>query len=163
MTSRSSDMGLMIHMSGLDKIAGVIPTRVASLAGVVALVALTAGVGSPDPAHASSGSSGIKKIKHVVVIMQETRSSDSYFGTYPKADGIPMKGGKPSPCIPNAKTGKCDKPFADHADVNGGGPHGQTNATADVNGGENGGLVQQGDHPPPRRAPPTQPPRVGDQ
>jgi len=136
-------MGLMIHMSGLDKIAGVIPTRVASLAGVVALVALTAGVGSPDPAHASSGSSGIQKIKHVVVIMQENRSFDSYFGTYPKADGIPMKGGKPSPCIPNAKTGKCDKPFADHADVNGGGPHGETNATADVNGGKMDGFVNQ--------------------
>ena len=81
MTSRSSDMGLMIHMSGLDKIAGVIPTRVAGLAGVVALVALTAGVGSPNPAHASSGSSGIQKIKHVIVIMQENRSFDSYFGT----------------------------------------------------------------------------------
>jgi phospholipase C len=32
---------------------------------------------------------GIHKIKHVVVIMQENRSFDSYFGTYPGADGIP--------------------------------------------------------------------------
>src|SRR2546430_12794464 len=136
MTSRSSDMGLMIHMSGLDKIAGVIPTRVASLAGVAALVALTAGVGSPDPAPASSGSSGIQKIKHVVVIMQENRSFDSYFGTYPKADGVPMKGGKPSPGIPNAKNGKCDKPFADHADVNGGGTPRHAKAPAEPHGRE---------------------------
>jgi phospholipase C len=121
----------------------VIPTRVTSLAGVVALVALMVGVGAPASANASDGSSGIHKIKHVVVIMQENRSFDSYFGTYPKADGIPMKGGKPSPCIPNAKTGKCDKPFADHADVNGGGPHSQNNATADVNGGKMDGFVDQ--------------------
>ena len=33
---------------------------------------------------------GIHKIQHVVVIMQENRSFDTYFGTYPGADGIPM-------------------------------------------------------------------------
>src|SRR3989442_527969 len=33
---------------------------------------------------------GIHKIRHVVVIMQENRSFDSYFGTFPGADGIPM-------------------------------------------------------------------------
>jgi phospholipase C len=127
----------------VGKIALVIPTRVASLAGVAALVALTVGAGAPHSAQASSGGSGINKIKHVVVIMQENRSFDSYFGTYPKADGIPTKGGKPSPCIPNAKTGKCDKPFVDHADVNGGGPHSENNATADINGGKMDGFVNQ--------------------
>jgi len=59
----------------------VIPTRVTSLAGVAALVAVTVGVGAGAPAHGSSGSSGIHKIKHVIVIMQENRSFDSYFGT----------------------------------------------------------------------------------
>ena len=33
--------------------------------------------------------SGIHKIRHVVIIMQENRSFDEYFGTYPGADGIP--------------------------------------------------------------------------
>ena len=37
--------------------------------------------------------SGIHKIKHVIVIMQENRSFDSYFGTYPAAVGIPMHDG----------------------------------------------------------------------
>ena len=37
--------------------------------------------------------SGIHKIKHVIIVMQENRSFDSYFGTYPGADGIPMAGG----------------------------------------------------------------------
>src|SRR5436305_14585750 len=37
-----------------------------------------------EPAPAAGG---IHKIQHVVVIMQENRSFDSYFGTYPGADG----------------------------------------------------------------------------
>src|SRR5258708_28673536 len=90
--------------------------------------------------------------------MQENRSFDSYFGTYPKADGIPMKGGKPSPCIPNAKTGKCDKPFADHADVNGGGPHSHSNATPAANGGKGGRFVHQATNAPPAWARPPPPP-----
>ena len=119
-------------------------TRCTGLAAAVALTALTAGAGAPVSAGASvSTDSGIHKIQHVVVIMQENRSFDSYFGTYPKADGIPMKNGKPSPCVPDASTGKCVKPFVDHADVNGGGPHGQTNATADINGGKMDGFVNE--------------------
>ncbi len=35
-----------------------------------------------------------EKIKHVVIIMQENRSFDSYFGTYPGADGFPVQNGK---------------------------------------------------------------------
>src|SRR5262249_17763159 len=31
------------------------------------------------------------KVKHVIIIMQENRSFDEYFGTYPGADGIPMQ------------------------------------------------------------------------
>ena len=44
------------------------------------------------------GTAGIHKIKHVVVIMQENRSFDSYFGTFPGAAGIPMKNGAPT-CV----------------------------------------------------------------
>ncbi len=44
---------------------------------------------------------GIHKIKHVIVILQENRSFDSYFGTYPGADGIPMKNGQPTVCVPD--------------------------------------------------------------
>ena len=56
---------------------------------------------------------GIHKIKHVIIIMQENRSFDSYFGTYPGADGIPMSNGVPSVCVPDPLTHKCDKPFHD--------------------------------------------------
>ena len=48
---------------------------------------------------------GIHKIKHVIVVMQENRSFDSYFGTYPGADGIPMRDGTPTVCVPNPERG----------------------------------------------------------
>src|ERR1035438_287702 len=41
----------------------------------------------------------IHKIKHIIVIQQENRSFDSYFGTFPGADGIPMKNGQPTACV----------------------------------------------------------------
>ncbi len=85
---------------------------------------------------------GIHKIKHVIVIMQENRSFDSYFGTYPGADGIPMRNGVPTVCVPNT-TGGCTRPYHDSADINGGGPHGEGNAIADVNGGRMNGFIKQ--------------------
>lgn len=91
----------------------------------------------------SSGGSGIHKIKHIVIIMQENRSFDSYFGTYPGADGIPMKNGVPTVCSPDPKTGQCIKPYHDTNDKNTGGPHGAPNATADINGGKMNGFVGQ--------------------
>ena len=63
-----------------------IQTTVASAATGLALLSGCSGAaGLTGSAHAT----GIHKIKHVVVIMQENRSFDQYFGTYPGADGIP--------------------------------------------------------------------------
>jgi phospholipase C len=86
---------------------------------------------------------GIHKIRHVVVIMQENRSFDSYFGTYPGADGIPMRHGRPAVCAPNPNTGRCVRPFHDRHDRNLGGPHSQNNALADINGGGMNGFVAE--------------------
>src|ERR1700692_209003 len=87
----------------------------------------------------SGGSAaGIQKIRHVVVIMQENRSFDSYFGTYPGADGIPA-----NVCVPDPARGGCQRPYHDSSVVNGGGPHGQTNATADIDGGKMDGFIAQ--------------------
>lgn len=87
--------------------------------------------------------SGIHKIKHIIVIMQENRSFDSYFGTYPGADGIPMSNGVPTVCVPDPKTGQCVKPYHDPSVLNGGGPHGAVNAAADINGGKMNGFIAQ--------------------
>ncbi|HTD50991.1 MAG TPA: alkaline phosphatase family protein [Acidimicrobiia bacterium] len=85
----------------------------------------------------------IHKIRHVVIIMQENRSFDSYFGTYPGADGLPMSHGVPSGCVPDPSPQPCIRPFVDHADVNGGGPHQYVNALADVDGKKMDGFVGQ--------------------
>ncbi len=121
-----------------------------ALALVLASVLVAASCSNSSKSNASSTSStaqttsaGIHVIKHVVVIMQENRSFDSYFGTFPGADGIPMKNGTPTVCSPDPSSGKCVAPYVDHADVNGGGPHNYTNATADVNGGKMDGFVAQ--------------------
>ena len=90
-----------------------------------------------------SGPSGIHKIAHVVIILQENRSFDSYFGTYPGADGLGLDAGQIAVCIPDPKTSGCVKPFADHADVNQGGPHNQANTVADIDGGKMDGFQGQ--------------------
>ena len=54
-------------------------------------------MGQPSPT--SNATQDIHKIKHVIVIMQENRSFDTYFGTYPGADGIPMQNGVPTVCV----------------------------------------------------------------
>ena len=129
----------------------------ASLLGAVALLALLVGSCGRGPALTAApvervqggptGSyivpAGIHRIKHVIVIQQENRSFDSYFGTYPGADGIPMAHGTPTVCAVDPATGSCVAPYVDHADVNGGGPHSAPNATADINGGKMDGFIGQ--------------------
>jgi len=94
----------------------------------------------PGAQRASADSSGIHKIKHVVVIMQENRSFDEYFGTYPDADGIPTRGGQPTACVADPRGG-CIKPYHETQDVNRGGPHGEKDAIADIDGGRMDGFV----------------------
>jgi len=104
----------------------------------------------PAPAEVVSGGptgsyvvpADIHKIKHVIIIEQENRSFDSYFGTYPGADGIPMNNGVPTACVPDPEGG-CTKPYRDKNDINGGGPHGETSAIADVDGGRMDGFIAQ--------------------
>jgi phospholipase C len=85
---------------------------------------------------------GIHKIKHVIIIEQENRSFDSYFGTYPGVDGIPTKNGEPTVCVTNP-AGGCTAPYHDTADLNGGGPHGEASALKDVDGGKMDGFIAQ--------------------
>ncbi|HWX74934.1 MAG TPA: alkaline phosphatase family protein [Solirubrobacteraceae bacterium] len=117
------------------------PAAAARLALALALAALLAGCGSS--AHAPQIPSAIHKIRHVIVIMQENRSFDSYFGTYPGADGIPMENGVPTVCVPDPAANKCVRPFHDGADVNAGGPHGAPAARADIHGGRMDGFLAE--------------------
>jgi phospholipase C len=87
--------------------------------------------------------SGIHKIQHVIIIFQENRSFDSYFGTFPGADGIPMHDGHPTVCIPDPVSHRCVTPYVDHLDLNSGGPHDAVNSEADIAGGRMNGFIAQ--------------------
>jgi len=79
---------------------------------------------------------GIHKIRHVVVIMEENRSFDSYFGTYPGADGIP-----PGVCVPDPQRGRCKRPYHDARLRNAGGPHDHRDALLDIGDGQMDGFI----------------------
>ncbi|HXL16774.1 MAG TPA: alkaline phosphatase family protein, partial [Streptosporangiaceae bacterium] len=89
---------------------------------------------------ASQTDVGIHKIKHIIVIMEENRSLDSYFGTFPGADGIPA-----GTCLPDPRNGGCAKPWVDHHDSNGNDPHDQAAFLGDVAGGKMNGFVAVAD------------------
>jgi hypothetical protein len=110
-----------------------------------AVAASLVACGTTGSSHTTQSSNlqDIHKIQHIVVIMQENRSFDSYFGTYPGADGIPMANGQPTVCVPDPQTGQCTKPFHNSQDKNGGGPHVATSATADIDKGKMDGFIAQ--------------------
>jgi phospholipase C len=102
------------------------------------------------PAHARSKRVGIHKIRHVIIIMQENRSFDSYFGTYRGADGIPGLAGHPGtvPCVPDPRFSDCVRPYHDRSLVNGGGPHTTADAVADVDSGRMNGFIARAERAP---------------
>jgi phospholipase C len=108
----------------------------------VALVSGVAFFGREGGSHAHPVA-GIHKIRHVVVIMQENRSFDSYFGTYPGADGIPQRNGRFTVCSPDPKTGVCVRPYHDSRNRNSAGPHEHIDAIRDINGGKMNGFVRE--------------------
>lgn len=97
---------------------------------------------APVPANAPVSSRsmppGLEKIQHFVFIMQENRSFDSYFGTYPGADGIP-----PGVSFIDPRDGTTVIPYHDTNNVNLGGPHGWDNAQAAINNGKMDGFLTQ--------------------
>jgi len=130
--SAISMIALMGLLAACASTSGTHPTSTAS----------TRSTATPPSTAATGTTQGIHKIKHVVVIMQENRSFDSYFGTYPGADGIPMSNGQPTVCAPDPKSGGCVAPFYNPNDLNIGGPHGAPAATADIDGGKMDGFIR---------------------
>jgi phospholipase C len=108
--------------------------------------------------HAPEASNGIGKIRHVVVIMQENRSFDSFFGTFPGADGIPAKDGRFTVCAPDPRAGGCELPYHDPSLINGGAVHRRRAAIADMHGGKMDGFVSSAERYPSRGCSATNPP-----
>jgi phospholipase C len=115
-------------------------TAVTRCAFAVIALGAAGGCGGSGAAATAAGV-GIHRIRHVIVIMQENRSFDSYFGTYPGADGIPMRDGRPTVCVPDPLSGHCIRPYHDSNQIDSGGPHGAIDARLDINGGRMNGFV----------------------
>jgi phospholipase C len=117
-------------------------TRAFRLAGALACAIATAASTAATATAAPSRPRGIRKIRHIVIIMQENRSFDSYFGTFPGADGIPMRHGVPTVCAPDPLRHTCVRPFHDPHDINFGGPHEQNAYVTDYDSGRMDGFVR---------------------
>jgi len=121
--------------------SAVQPTRATpATAAARSTLAATALAATATPVAVSHA--GLQKIKHILIIMQENRSFDTYFGTYPGADGIPMQNGVPTVCADDPRTGDCVKPYYNAADINAGGPHETLNAVTDIDEGKMDGFIK---------------------
>ena len=108
------------------------------------LTAATSAAAAPTVAASAEADqpADIHKIKHIIIIMQENRSFDSYFGTFPGADGIPMVNGKPVTCSYDPEKHVCIYPYHNPKDMNSGGPHTNHAALVDIDGGKMDGFVK---------------------
>src|SRR5438445_13314670 len=102
------------HLSPVGTAGLLRPSRAA--VGALVAVALA---GALFAQAAAASPEGIRKIQHVVMIMQANRSFDTYFGTYPGANGIPA-----AVSVPDPGNGGCVAPYHNPLDENYGGPHG---------------------------------------
>src|SRR5438477_9869509 len=128
--------------------------RWARLAGLLAVIALVAAAGARSeqsghprthtPVHRYAIPRGIHKIRHVVIIMQENRSFDNYFGTYPGAKGIPGLAGHRGtvPCLPDPGE-RCVHLWHDRRDLNQGGLYSYANVLPEVDGGRMDGFIKE--------------------
>jgi phospholipase C len=105
-------------------------------------LALAALAGAQLLLLSAASASSIPQLQHVIIIMQENRSFDSYFGTYPGANGIPMKNGHPNDCNPDPVTHQCVYSYHDHSETTYGGPHDTPNVIRDIDGGKMDGFVR---------------------
>jgi len=88
------------------------------------------------PVQPASAAGSIHTIQHVITIMQENRSYDEYFGTYPGANGIP--GGT---CVPDPLHGGCALPYHTSEEKNNGAIHSALAASTAIDGGKMDGFV----------------------
>ena len=98
---------------------------------------------TPDPARPVDPEAGIMNLDHLIFVVQENRSFDHYFGTFPGADGLPRRpDGSFDVCVPDPRGGRCRRPYHDRDQFDGGGPHGHDASVVDVNGGRMNGFLR---------------------
>jgi phospholipase C len=97
--------------------------------------------GGPTPTVGPTPA-GIERIEHIIIVVQENRSFDHYFGTFPGANGIPMRNGRPRACLPDPALNRCSRPWHSDAMIQEGGPHNRTGSNQDINGGKMNGFIR---------------------
>jgi len=96
---------------------------------------------APHSSNADEGPEGIFKLDHLIFIVQENRSFDHYFGTYPGADGLEMVEGVPTNCVPDPVLGRDSCVYHTSMDEFIGGPHSRPSALTAINGGAMNGFI----------------------
>jgi phospholipase C len=94
------------------------------------------------PAKAATGAEGIFRLDHLIFVVQENRSFDHYFGTFPGADGFPIVGGRPRACVPDPVLERSSCVYRSRRLLQNGGPHNHRSAVESVNGGAMDGFVR---------------------
>ena len=140
MVARRTVLVLASSITALTLVAGVAARSASSVDGAVGQPGRTDGV---DPAL------GFDNIDHLIFVVQENRSFDHYFGTFPGANGIPRRpDGSFAPCLPDPSSATCRRPYHDTNTFDQGGPHSQEASVTDVNGGAMNGTVEAFRHAP---------------
>jgi phospholipase C len=119
----------------------------AALLGAAVAVAPPGAGGRPAVAEAASAmdpAAGINNLDHVIFVVQENRSYDHYFGTFPRGDGLPRAAdGSFDVCVPDPRIdGRCRRPYHDTNQYDVGGPHGLEASKIDVAKGKMDGYVR---------------------
>src|SRR5439155_26220049 len=121
--------------------------RARALAIVVGLLLGAVNVPPVASSDRAVDATGLDTLRHLIFVVQENRSFDQYFGTYPGADGIPRRSnGSFAVCIPDPFRGRCSSPYHSRSLVALGGPHDHPAAVADVDGGRMDGFIRSLGH-----------------
>ena len=117
----------------------------------MAVTVATVSLGSPPPEVLAAESpraavdpaKGLRNLRHLIFIVQENRSFDHYFGTFPGANGLPRRpDGSFAVCVLDPEADRCRKPFHDTGVFDAGGPHNELASDLSINGGAMDGFIQ---------------------
>ena len=93
--------------------------------------------------RAEAGNVGSSTLEHLIFIVQENRSFDHYFGTFPGADGFPQDAdGSIKVCVPNPFRGRCSHPYHTSSLRSLGGPHDHRASKIDIAQGRMNGFIR---------------------
>ncbi len=111
---------------------------------VLAALGLSALFAPSTPrAEAQAEPDGLFKLDHLIFIVQENRSFDHYFGTFPGADGLPVDpvDGRQRACVPDPVLGTASCTYRTRELRQLGGPHNWNASATAVNGGAMDGFI----------------------